>query len=134
MNQTIGEFFADLAAVEFDGVATNYTDIPKERGRNDALPAKWVGMPQAVVDQNQAFSVLAESGALHTLSIYIAVAEMREGYPAADQTAVLTMADTVEQWAKTSPYSVRVLTEPRIALGSKEYRGVTAVVSSDDDI
>lgn len=134
MNQTIGEFFSALAAVEFAGVETNYSDIPKERARTDDLPAKWVGMPQAVIDPQQMFSTFSEAAALHTLSIYIAVAEMKEGFPADDQTAVLEMADTVEQWAKTTPYTVRALTEPRIALGGKEYRGVTAVVSSNDDI
>jgi hypothetical protein len=60
------------------------------------------------------------------------VAQVTEGLPDAQRTAVLTMADTVQAWAEASPYVVEIETTRRIPVAAVEYRGVIATVTAPD--
>jgi hypothetical protein len=131
---TIKQFADELTAVSFSGVITRFTDIPKALTPGQ-LPASWVDMPASVLEGASPFSSFSEHGAQHTAAIYIAVAEKVEGYPAEQRTDVLTMAATVEEWARTTDYrQIRLFTGSNITCGMKEYRGVIAQVTADDDL
>ena len=128
---TIAAFTNALAAVTLSGVTTVYDDIPRELKASE-LPAQWVDMPAAVVSPDSTFSTFDESGVRHVATIAVAVADVSEGYPAAQRTAVLAMATTVEAWAITTPWQVEIFTAARIAVGSREYRGVLARVTAEE--
>jgi hypothetical protein len=131
---TIKEFADELTAVAFSGVTTRFTDIPAALTPGQ-LPASWVDMPQALLGYEEVFSTVTEHGAQHTAAIFVAVAEKKEGLPSAQRTDVLTMAATVEEWARTTDYrSIRLFTGNNITCGAKEYRGVIAQITADDDL
>lgn len=135
---TLIEWRNSLTAVQFDGVLTTYVDIPKELYARD-LPASFVGMPAEVIDPGGLFSTFDESGVTRSVKLTIAVSEFAEGYPVDQMNAVLTMAQTVEAWAKTTTYRVEMVTGdttdgPNIRVGSREYRGVVARVISTEEI
>lgn len=132
------EWRDSLAAVVFDGVTTVYPGIPKELFARE-LPASWVGMPSQIIDPAGPYSTFEESGVTRSVRLTIAVSEFDEGFPREQMTAVLEMAQTVEAWAKFTPWRVEMITGdtsdgPNIRVGSREYRGVVARIIGTEDI
>ena len=127
---SIKTFTNDLAAVELAGVVRRYDGIPKELRPGD-LPAQWVQMPIAILAPEEGLGTFAESGVRYTVIFRVAVSEVTEGLPARQRDAVLDMAETFQNWARDTHYTVETLdTEARIAVGSREYRGVTARITA----
>lgn len=129
---TLKTFADELAAVSLTGVTTTIAGIPKELTAAQ-LPAKWADLPSATIEPElDTFGTLAAGAAAYTGTIYIAVAELAEGLPDAQRTAILDMAVRVEEWAIATPYAVTIETKARIPVGSREYRGVVAQVTAPD--
>lgn len=128
---TIAQFIDDLTALTFPSVATRYTDLPRELREVD-LPASWVDMPSCTITTTGPFATFPESGVVYSAQLFVAVASVTEGYPAAQQAAVLAVADEIAEWAVTSDYNVTVQTAPRLAVGSREYRGVVVLITTPE--
>lgn len=134
MAMTIKTFADELAAVNFAGVTKRCAGIPKALFPAD-LPAQFADMPSALINPSEAignFGTFGAAAARYSGTILIAVAEVTEGFPDNQRTAVLDMAERVEAWAITTPYTTEITTALRIAVGAKEYRGVTARVNAPD--
>jgi hypothetical protein len=127
---TIRTFTDEIAALEFDCVRRRYADIPKEIKSED-LPAQWTEMPAAVIDPAGLFGTFEEGGSRYVVSLFIAVAPVKEGFPADQRNATLEAAAEVEAWAKTTPYLTEIVTSARIPVGSVEYRGVGARITAE---
>lgn len=128
---TLTEFADLLAGVMFDGVVTQFDGIPREL-TTAMLPAQWADLPSATIAPENAYGSFNQAAALFTGTLYVAVAEVTEGLPDAQRTAVLGMADAVQAWAEASPYVVEITTTRRIPVAAKEYRGVIAAVTAPD--
>lgn len=128
---SILDFADELAAVELPGVRTVYPDLPREL-HDSELPASWVDMPSATIRPGDIYGTFAESGVSYSAQLFVAVAPVTEGLPAAQRTAMLQMAEGMEQWARETIYEVTLQTAPRIPVGNREYRGVVAQVQLAD--
>lgn len=130
----IKNFADELAAVEIPGVYERLTAIPRELDTR-RLPSQFVDMPQVTITPGAVFGTMAEAGGQYAATLRIAQSRVTDGGVTDEQrTCVLELAAEVEAWAKTTPYTVQILTEPRITVGSFEYRGVTARITADEDI
>lgn len=126
---TIREFADELAAVELAGVRRIFSGIPKQLSPGD-LPAQWADMPGALINPEQPYSTFDEAAPRYSGVLYVAVAEVTEGLPDDQRTAILEMAERVEEWARRTIYQTEILTHLRIPAGSREYRGVLARVNA----
>lgn len=131
---TCKTFTDDLTAVVFAGVLTRFDDIPREL-KASQLPAQFVDLPTISISPQETVSNYGSFSAAagrYVVTLYIAVAEVTEGLPENQRTAILDMAEEVEAWAITTPWTVEIETKARIPVGSREYRGVVARVTADD--
>ena len=128
---TLTEFATLLAGTTFAGVTTKLSGIPREL-KTAQLPAQWTDLPSASITPDDGYSTFSRAATTFTGTLYFAVAQVTEGLPDAQRTAVLTMADTVQAWAEASPYVVEIETTRRIPVAAVEYRGVIATVTAPD--
>lgn len=127
--------FADaLADVEIPGVYERLQGVPRELDPR-RLPSQWVDMPVAEINGALQMSTFDESSAQYIATIYIADSAILEGgLPDDQRERVLDLAAAVEQWAKETTYAVLLTTGARIPVGTREYRGVVARVTANEDI
>ena len=129
----IKTFTDALIAAEIDGVYDRLDYIPRELDPR-RLPAQWVDMPAVNLVPEGAFGTFEESGAQYTTALFIAHSPVIEAFPAEQRAAVLELACAVEAWAAETTYTVQVTTGARIPVGSREYRGVVARISANEDV
>lgn len=128
---TLTEFADLLAGVTLAGVTTKLGGIPRELTAGQ-LPAQWADLPSATIAPENAYGSFERSATAFTGVLYIAVAQVTEGLPDGQRTALLAMADAAQAWAEASPYAVEISTTRRIPVAAVEYRGVIVTVTAPD--